>query len=203
MGRRPNPDLPEMILRATADIIEESGPDAVTMRGVARRIDYTATTIYIYFTNKDELLDKTVVRAFDWFAEAMAEAASTGTGRERIRNRARGYIRWALEHKGLYRLMFQHDSIRPLDAETGSVQPPTFRDSQRLIEDAVASGELPASLDPATMTRVNWAGLHGAISLALSGRMFGDPAKVGMDSIEAQTMALAEQFVDSWMGRRD
>ncbi|TDB37806.1 MAG: TetR/AcrR family transcriptional regulator [Actinobacteria bacterium] len=203
MVRPSNPELAEKILLATAAIIEEHGPDGVTMRGVARRIEYSATTIYLYFENKDDLLDQTVVRAFGWFAEAMTEAAGSGVGAERIRNRARGYVRWALEHKGMYQLMFQHDSIRPLDSETGSVQPRTLPDSEKLIEDAIVSGELPATLDPALMARINWAGLHGVVSLALSGRLFGAPADVGMEHIETQAMKLAEQFVDSWVGSRD
>ncbi len=202
MVRPSNPELAEKILLATAAIIEEHGPDGVTMRGVARRIEYSATTIYLYFENKDDLLDQTVVRAFGWFAEAMIEAVGSGVGVERIRNRARGYVRWALEHKGMYRLMFQHDSIRPLDSETGSVQPRTLRDSEKLIEDAIKSGELSASLDPAPMARINWAGLHGVVSLALSGRLFGAPSDVGMERVEAQAMRLAEQFVDSWIGSR-
>lgn len=199
MARPSNPELAEKILLATADIIEAHGPDGVTMRGVAREIEYSATTIYLYFDNKDDLLNQTVVRAFGWFSEAMIEAAGQGTGRERIRNRARGYVRWALEHKGMYRLMFQHDSIRPLDSETGAVQPRSLRDSQRLIQDAIDSGELDLSVDAGTMARINWAALHGIVSLSLSGRLFGSPDSIGMETVEEQARALADEFVNAWL----
>ncbi len=199
MPRKANPELPERILLSAAALIEAQGPDGVTMRAVAKQIGYSATTIYLYFENKDDLLDQTVVRAFGWFADAMSEAAGQGEGADRIRHRAIGYVRWALEHKGMYRLMFQHDSIRPLDSETGAVQPRTLRDSERLIAEAVAAGELAATVDPALMARINWAGLHGIVSLALSGRMFGAPETEGMQNVEAQAMRLAEQFVASWM----
>lgn len=202
MVRPSNPELSEKILLATAAIVEEHGPDGVTMRGVARAIEYSATTIYLYFENKDDLLNQTVVRAFGWFSDAMTEASHTGTGVERIRNRALGYVRWALEHKGMYRLMFQHDSIRPFDSQTGSVQPRTLHESERLIAEAIASGELTKAMDAAVVANINWAGLHGIVSLALSGRLFGDPAEIGMANIETQAMTLAEQFVNAWLEPR-
>ena len=199
MVRPSNPELAEKILLATAAIIERQGPDGVTMRGVAKEIEYSATTIYLYFDNKDDLLNQTVVRAFGWFSEAMVEAAGEGTGVERIRNRARGYVRWALEHKGMYRLMFQHDSIRPFDSETGAVQPRSLRDSAAIIQDAAAAGDLHFSLDASTIARINWAGLHGIVSLSLSGRLFGSPDEVGMQNVEEQARALADKFVEGWL----
>ncbi len=203
MSRPANPELAEKILLATAEIIEENGPDGVTMRGVASRIGYTATTIYLYFENKDDLLDQTVVRAFGWFAEAMHEAVSASAENEHIRDRARAYVTWALAHGGMYRLMFQHDSIRPLDSETHSVQPRTLRDSTALISKAIDAGTIPQYHHAETIARINWAGLHGIVSLAMSGRLFGPPDSFTPEELRERALALADEFVALWLGRLD
>ncbi len=200
MVRPANQELAEKILLATAEIIEENGPDSITMRGVADRIGYSATTIYLYFENKDDLLDQTVVRAFGWFADAMLAAVESSAPDDRIRNRARAYVTWALSHGGMYRLMFQHDSIRPLDSETRSVQPRTLVDSVALIADAIESGSIPGSPDADTMARINWAGLHGVVSLAMSGRLFGAPDERAAGELERRSFELADEFVSLWLG---
>jgi len=205
MVRPANPELAEKILEATAEIIEENGPDGVTMRGVADRIGYSATTIYLYYANKDDLLDQTVVRAFGWFADAMLAAVeSSGTDeRTRIRNRARAYVTWALAHGGMYRLMFQHDSIRPFDSETRSVQPRTLRDSVALVAAAIESGSIPRYRNADTVARINWAGLHGVVSLAMSGRLFGAPDELPAGELERCAAELADEFVSLWLGELD
>lgn len=206
MARPSNPGLADKMMHATAAIIEARGLDELTMRAVARAIGYSATTIYLYFDNKEDLLNQTVIHAFGWLSDALAAAIGTGTDDltavARIRSRARAYVLWALEHKGMYRLMFQHDTIRPLDSETGSVQPRTLRESELLIAEAIAAGQLPASLDAAVMARINWAGLHGIVSLALAGRLFGAPDDIGMEQVESQAIELSRQFVDAWLGGR-
>jgi len=203
MVRPANPELAERILEATAGIIEENGPDGVTMRGVADRIGYSATTIYLYFANKDDLLDQTVVRAFGWFADAMRVAVEASAPGEHVRNRARAYVTWALAHGGMYRLMFQHDSIRPLDSETRSVQPRTLRDSVALIAEAIDAGRIPRYSDAETMARINWAGLHGVVSLAMSGRLFGAPDELLPGELDHRARELADEFVSLWLGEPD
>jgi len=57
--------LAEAILKATAALIEDQGIDAVTMRAVAARVGYSATTIYLHFQDKDELVERSLVHAHD------------------------------------------------------------------------------------------------------------------------------------------
>ena len=65
MAARPaNPALAFDILRVTADLIEEKGHDALTMREVAERLGYSATTIYLYFKDKEELIGTTCEETF-------------------------------------------------------------------------------------------------------------------------------------------
>ena len=48
--------LRRKILNTAKDILIEKGLSKLTMRAVAERIDYSPTTIYLYFKNKEEIL---------------------------------------------------------------------------------------------------------------------------------------------------
>ena len=58
MSRTPNADLATRILREAIDIVSREGADRITMRSLAEKLGYSVATIYIYFRNKDELLNK-------------------------------------------------------------------------------------------------------------------------------------------------
>ena len=45
------------ILDSALAIVAESGPDALSMRAIADRIDYSAAGLYEYFGSKEEILN--------------------------------------------------------------------------------------------------------------------------------------------------
>jgi hypothetical protein len=49
-------NLPKALHAATRAILDEAGPDAVSLREAARRVGVSATAAYRYFANKEELL---------------------------------------------------------------------------------------------------------------------------------------------------
>jgi AcrR family transcriptional regulator len=50
----------ERIVRAALDLLDRDGLDALSMRRIAAEVGVTAMTLYVYFRNKDELLDAVV-----------------------------------------------------------------------------------------------------------------------------------------------
>ncbi|MBE0475624.1 MAG: TetR/AcrR family transcriptional regulator [Coriobacteriia bacterium] len=205
MTARPaNPRLALDILQATAELVEDKGPHGVTMRAVAERVGYSPTTIYLYFSNKDQLLNETEERAFEWLAEDLARAASSPSPLERIRQSARAYVEWALAHPEMYKLMFEHAySAEPLDADTWSEGIQRRRrallDARERFEAAVAAGELDASTDVDAAVLVSWAALHGLVSLALSGRLMGPSRVLPPGLLEKRVAELADVALDAWV----
>lgn len=49
-------ELQQLILKAAGELFLEQGYDRFSLRQVAERIGYSATTIYLYFEDKDDLL---------------------------------------------------------------------------------------------------------------------------------------------------
>src|SRR5262245_4628637 len=68
-------DLRRIILDAACEMFVEQGYEGFSMRRVAARIGYSATTIYRYYEDKDDLLFAVVNEGFSEFARQLKEAA--------------------------------------------------------------------------------------------------------------------------------
>lgn len=200
MAARPaNPRLASEIVQAAASLIEEHGPERVTMRLVAERIGYSPTTIYLYFKNKEQLLDVTVQHSFEWFADFIERAQVVGTPDERIRAAAHAYLEWGRRNPGMYRLMFEWGYLGDTSEESIFGRRATWRRIRQLVELGIEQGLYRAEIDSMSATDAMWAGIHGLTSLTISGRMFGNPGAVDAQVIEERSHALVDALTDSWI----
>lgn len=173
MARPANPALAFDILRVTADLIEEKGPDALTMREVAERLGYSATTIYLYYKNKGELLEAAIDREFERFAESQAEAGKNATsGVGVLEARSREYVMWGLENPNVYRAMFERE--QHLSTERRQLRRRALNAFADAVRALVQSGELTRVDNVEELVYIAWATNHGLVSLIISGRMFGN-----------------------------
>src|SRR5690606_18647214 len=90
------------IVEAARDIVSEEGLDALSMRALGERIEYSAATIYLHFRDKEALLHEVVEEGFRRLSAAVnAQTAALGPdadAAERHRALGRGYARFALEN---------------------------------------------------------------------------------------------------------
>ena len=68
-------NLRRIILDSAGEIFLEQGYEGFSMRRVAERIGYSATTIYRYYEDKDDLLFAVINEGFLEFAQQLTEAA--------------------------------------------------------------------------------------------------------------------------------
>ncbi|MEP7103017.1 MAG: TetR/AcrR family transcriptional regulator [Burkholderiales bacterium] len=98
-------DLRVALLEVGERLLDEGGPDAVSLREAARRLGVTATATYRHFADKESLLAALAVRGFDAFAAALAQAAAAG-GAVPLTGMGQAYVRFAVARPGRFRLMF-------------------------------------------------------------------------------------------------
>jgi len=189
MAARPaNPELRSEILKAAAFIVEDCGPDCVTMREVAEKVGYSPTTIYIYFKDKSALLRATVHAAFEEFVDACDTAMVGPRALDKLRQRNRAYVVWGILHPGHYRLMFEYSEELRFSAADLDVLRASLAPWRALVQEAIDAGELAANADAYRIADASWAALHGATSLAISGRLAADVgAAHGPQTVEAAT----------------
>ncbi len=95
------------ILDAAHDIVKEEGWQALSMRKIADKIEYTAPIIYEYYANKEAILLELTKRGFVLLADRMKEAAGKHTDLgEQIEAMWLAYWNFAFEEKEYYQLMF-------------------------------------------------------------------------------------------------
>src|SRR5262245_17733200 len=97
----------DRIVAAARVIAEHEGWDAVTIRRLAKEIEYSQPVLYSHFENRDAIVAAVAVEGFKELTAVLREAAGEATGRRDIlRNVSSAYFAFALSRPALYEAMF-------------------------------------------------------------------------------------------------
>jgi AcrR family transcriptional regulator len=124
------------ILRAARELLDERGPDALSLRGVARRAKMSVGTVSYYFASRDELVETCLdehYRRLTEIANRNLDELSAGKRLEdAIRDAARELYFFAFEERALIRLqLISH-------AERGGLPPERVQGSHRRLFDTIS-----------------------------------------------------------------
>ena len=140
-------ELRARILDAARDLFAAEGVDAVTMRRVADRIEYSQAALYFHFKDKTEILRTVLEEDFLTFARALGTAGTVSDPVSRLRAAGHAYLTFAKEHPHHYRLMF----LTPLPAE--------------ILEDPACPGKPPGGAG--TPEEDAYSFIRGAVAYAM------------------------------------
>jgi AcrR family transcriptional regulator len=142
-------------IAATArGILEQEGPEALTMRRIAERLGIRAPSLYKHFPDKGALEAAIISAAFEEQADALERAVEEDD--DALGALAAAYRRFALAHPHLYRLMTDQELRRDL-----------------LVPGAEERAGLTiyrAAGEDADRARAAWAFAHGMAMLELTNR---------------------------------
>lgn len=159
------------ILDSATRLFAEVGAERASMRQIAAAAGYTATTIYNYFEDKNDLLFQVVLDGFSTFGDRLREAADgEHDAAERYVALGLAYVGFAIDFPYHYRLMFI-DQPELLDREPpdGSTKPiDSFRTLEWTISQAVDAGVLPSSIDQAQLALETWSQVHGVAAMMIT-----------------------------------
>jgi AcrR family transcriptional regulator len=165
-------ELRKRILDAARELFVKRGYEAVTMREIARRIEYSPTALYGHFEDKETLVRELCRTDFSAFAQTfLVNVASTGDPTERLCHAGLVYLSFAEHYPEHYRLMFLTElpETPPSDAERRDPQQNAYVFLRALVEELVASNALrPELTDVDLVSQTIWAGVHGAAALELT-----------------------------------
>lgn len=173
MGRRSShtaEELRELIVTAATDLIDETGLSGFSARAIARRIGYSAGTLYNVFRDLDELIITIEQRLLDRLAQRLSEVPKAGDPVQHLCDLGAAYLAFTQERPRLWNLLFEHHM------PTGWQVPVQFQAKLALIlhEVELAVAPLAGSDDTAQLhrsTRVLWAAIHGITSLATAEKL--------------------------------
>ena len=180
--RRPyhHGDLRQALVEAALDLLRESGPEALTLRGAARAAGVSQAAPYRHFKDRRALVAAVADDGFRRLLLAMSAEASPSPPARRprkpqsprdaakgLRQLAISYVRFAHQYPAEYRVMFGAEILTDDDYDE-------LRASSRAVFDLLSGGiaalqerGIIRKGDPDTIAIGAWAMMHGLVMLSL------------------------------------
>ena len=184
----------QSILKAARSIIVNQGVQALSMRKLARLIDYSPSGLYKFFGSKEELIDEIRGEAFDRLLAHLTNSVQQHqTARHKVTEAMLAYLDFADDNPELYLLLFtvSPSSIAP-EHITGDA---IFNFIGHILTQGLASGELKlrGDYDPVSFIYHGWVTIHGIAMLRLS--LF----KTIRQDFDGLSRPIVESIFDSYM----
>lgn len=159
-------DLRRALVDAARRILENEGPNALSLRAVAREAGVSPAAPYHHFKDKGELLDAVAMEGWEALGEALAEAREkTTAGDIVIAELGVAYVCFARDNPALYRVMYERsrdkdalpEDMRDNDESAYCLVRETFRE--------IAGGEV-SDMDIELATIAAWCAAHGLAEMS-------------------------------------
>jgi AcrR family transcriptional regulator len=162
-------ELRTKILDAARELFVRHGYEAVTMRKIAQRIEYSPTALYLHFADKETLVRELCVNDFRAFAERFARLMTIVDPIERLQRAGQAYVEFAIQHPNQYRLMFMTPMMyegKEKDLPLGNPEEDAYAFLKWNVEEVKRTGLLRPELgDVETVAQLLWSAVHGIVSL--------------------------------------
>ena len=166
-------EIRKMILDASMKLFIEQGYDNVTIRKIADIIEYSPTTVYLYFKDKDEVFYHLHEQGFALLTELNQNLAGIDNPLTRLYKMGENYLRFGVENPEYYDIMFiQHGPMKSLMGMENCEW--TYGDTalnllKQTINEAMEKGLIYKGNVEASAMSV-WGMVHGLVSLAIRKR---------------------------------
>lgn len=171
-------DLRRALIDAGIEAARASGPEALSLRELARVVEVAPSAVYRHFESREQLVSALVLRSLGMVADAM-EAEIREVPEEPGRVWADGvlaavgigYMRFAWREPGLFQLAFR--AHRDLDsahdpAARGACGRTPYEQLELALDALQEAGELGAD-DRAGAEALAWSAVHGFAMLTVDG----------------------------------
>lgn len=169
----PENPLREEILETSRSLVFEEGHRALSMRKIANKIGVSATSIYLYFENKDHLLHTLIeesVEELSTHIEQKAEKAEDAI--TKFKAIINAYLDFAIQNPEKYQIIYlvQPNAMSRYPREKFRKARRSYELLVKVIEESVTQGLMQVE-KPVIAAYSIWAQLHGVVSVVLNQRL--------------------------------
>jgi len=186
-------EIRKMILDASMKLFVEEGFEHVTMRKIADLIEYSPTTVYLYFKDKNEILYSLHELGFQKMGELNRNLADIKNPLMRLHKMGENYIEFGLSQPEFYDVMFiQRAPMQVLESMTNcdwKHGETTLNVLKETIAECMEKGFIKeGNVDAVSMAI--WGMVHGLVSLAIRQRFdkLCPPANKVFGEVNMKTM---------------
>ncbi len=167
----------QAILDAAREIISQQGVEALSIRAIADKIDYSPAGLYEYYGSKEEIVGALCMQGLHHFARYLRSVDLSLPPEEYMVELGVAYVDFALKNPDFFFLMFTTAPLtlpnfaeHKLDAEQAFQDDDAFSILLRGVERCVAVGlfKPQPEFGVLEMARTAWALVHGIAMLQLS-----------------------------------
>jgi AcrR family transcriptional regulator len=186
------------ILDAARSLLLEGGVDAISMRSLAEKVDYSPAALYKYFSNKEEIIEALRQEAWEMMAayEPGPPPANITSMADMFVYSGRNYIDFATKYPEQYLLIMSTSETGPNSMEEFK-QTPNFIHLLEFIEATVAAGEfqIPEGFTPTHLAMLSWFVVHSISVLKLT------MMSKCQDEFEAASLEVMEMIKVAFAGK--
>jgi AcrR family transcriptional regulator len=172
--KRARENLKQIILEAAQEMLIQEGFENISMRKIAEKIEYSPTTIYLYFKDKRELFGYLMAQYFTKLQGVLAEVYDEKDDPiTAMKKGIRAYIDCGLQNPNYYKLgfMINPDIDKGDYLKNGVPGTNVYLGHRALVEKCIRQGCF-RSMDVDIATQVIWTMNHGITSLLISNPNF-------------------------------
>jgi AcrR family transcriptional regulator len=178
-------DLRDALVQAALRAAERGGPEAISIKALARDLGVSQPAPYRHFADREALLLAVTAEAFRQFSAALRAEIAKPSKRSKLSRFAQATLAFGLRRNGIYRLMFASRlmACAPKNSELHDAG----RETLALLLEAL---EAPAVglLRERTALKI-WASLHGVVMLAEQGLLTGEVADITREELVEDIVA--------------
>lgn len=179
---------PERVVDEALALLDQGGPEGVTLTAVAERVDVAVPSLYKHVAGLDDLRRRLAVRCVEELGAELTAAADGRTGSDALHAIAGAYRGWAATSPGRY---------------AATLRAPDPDDADHLVASDAVLATLVVVMDGYGLTgddaihaiRTVRAALHGFVALEAAGG-FGLPQDV--DASFARLVAALDRSLRAW-----
>jgi AcrR family transcriptional regulator len=167
--RRRSENLKTAVLDAARKLCFADGVEGVSARKIAKEVGCSATAIYLYYKNLDDVLHHLRMEGHQLLAQYFREVDATLAPIDRLLEMGRAYYRFGVEHPNYYQLMFLYRFREVPRREFIQQEIFTLLLVRDVIRTGIDAGAVRSDVDPMVLANGAWSNVHGLTSLAVSG----------------------------------
>lgn len=165
--------LRRAILDTARQLLTTVGYAHLSMRNIAKEIGYSATSIYLHFESKDDLIHALIDEGVDvLFRELSQSDVAASSPEQRLEAMCRAYVRFGLERSEYYGIMYvlhpEYIKRYPVDKYRKARR--NLEIMAQAVQDGIEAGVF-RKVEPMLAVNLAWAQLHGIVTLLSSERV--------------------------------
>lgn len=164
-------EMADAILEVARKVVLEHGYEALTIRGIAKELDYSPAAIYDYYSSKESIVEALYFEGADGLGQAMANTLASlpedANAIDKLFWLGVAYRDQAKRNPDLYRMTFgsikrPHDQLTKEEMDRGG-----FAVLMHVIHEGIANGDMVGD-NPLAIAFSAWSIVHGFVSLEVT-----------------------------------